>query len=349
MPTFRGRQQEMIVLRSFNFGDRMFPLIEIFKEKDRSNNQHTFKEIYGGIISEIKSEKVFVDLPTYIRDTSGMQKEVVSFNRTVLSNLENRLSHFDLLNANKNKIIPVVSTLQIKTGESNSITKQFENLKKTFQSVAIRTFTNTFDMDFSEISKLLTKDDYLIYDINEGVSLTNPVIKIVRSKLDTINLPWKISLRSAINTDIQNVRLNHGEIVYEADNSLLEMFHDQLRFNAFGDYVGIKKDDLVSGGTISPGFIFYNPVENLYYGFKGDIKNLDEFEKTIVPAVLNSPIIEAINQSNSDYLNNQNEGWNTLNRINQGETGKSQAKFKKISMEHYLHCIKIAITSGVIH
>lgn len=349
MPTFRARQQEMIVLRSFEFGNRIFPLIEIVKEKDRSNNQQSFQEIYNSLIVAVQSERVFVDLPTYFRDASGMQDEVVAFNRTVLSNLENRLGHYNLFASNNQKVIPVVSTLLLKTGEANTITQQFQTLKQTFPSVAIRTFTSTFSNDIAEIQALLTEADFLIYDIHEGVGLTSPVIKKDRAILSEIKLPCKIALRSAINTDIQNVRLNHGEIVYEADNSLLEMFSQTMGFDTFGDYAGIKKDDLTSGGTISPGFILYNPSDNLYYGYKGNIKNLAEFETTIVPDVLASSAAAAILAVNPDYLNVNNEGWNTLLRIRDGETGKSQAKFKKISIEHYLHCIKTGILSGAIH
>jgi len=349
MPTFRARQQEMIVLRSFDFGNRIFPLIEIVKEKDRSNNQQSFQEIYTSLIVNVHSEKVFVDLPTYFRDASGMQDEVVAFNRTVLSNLDNRLAHYNLFAAQSPKVIPVVSTLFLKTGEANTITQQFQALKERFPSVAIRTFTSTFSNDITEILTLLKENDFLIYDIHEGVGLTSPVIKKDRAILSEITLPCKIALRSAINTDIQNVRLNHGEIVYEADNSLLELFSETMGFDAFGDYAGIKKDDLTSGGTISPGFILYNPSDNLYYGFKGNIKNLAEFETTIVPDVLASPEAAVILAANPAYLNANNEGWNTLLRIRDGETGKSQAKFKKISIEHYLHCIKTGILSGAIH
>lgn len=350
MPTLRARQQEMISLRSFDFGENMFPLIEIVKEKDRSNNARTFSEIYTDLTTAINAQKVFVDLPTYIRDVSGTQDEVLAFNRTVLSNLQNRIAHYNFFASPSNKVIPVVSTLVLKTGEANTITQQFQALKRTFPSVAIRTFTNTFQLDLAEIRALLTADDFLIYDIHEGVSLTSPVIKKDKAALDALTAPFKIGLRSAINTDIQNVRLNHGDIVYEADNSLLEMFATPLGFGAFGDYVGIKKDDLTAGGTISPGFILYNPADNLYYGFKGDVKNLSEFETTIVPAVLASPIIPAINAVSADYLNAQNMGWTILQNISAGaESGKSQAKFKRISMEHYLHCIRIGLQTGRIH
>ena len=46
-PIFRSRQQEILVLRSFSFENKMTPLIEIIKEKDRSNNQKSSFEIYS--------------------------------------------------------------------------------------------------------------------------------------------------------------------------------------------------------------------------------------------------------------------------------------------------------------
>src|SRR5690606_1701648 len=81
----------------------------------------------------------------------------------------------------------------------------------------------------------------------------------------------KIIIRSALNSDIKNVGLNHNDVISEADNSLIETF-ERENFDAFGDYAGIKKDDMTAGGTISPGFIFYDPYDNLYYGFKAEEK-----------------------------------------------------------------------------
>jgi hypothetical protein len=348
MPTFRARQQEIIVLKSFDFQPNMYPLIEVIKAKDRSNNRLSAKEIYDDLIAAVRATKVFVDLPTYIKDYTGMQQEVVTFNRTVLSNIDRRIEFYNSLDNSHNKIIPIVSTLQLKTRASDTITEQFRSLRENFQSIAIRTFTNTFLIDELEIRALLTPNDYLIYDIDESIGLTNPIITRDRVSLASINTPFKIALRSAVRSDIQNIGLDHDEIVYDADNSLLTLFHS-YGFNAFGDYVGIKKDDLTAGGTISPGFIFYDPVTNLFYGYKGDFKNLDQFELTIVPDVLRSPVSANIMASNSAYLNADNEGWTMLNRIHSGaESGKSQAKFKRIAMEHYLHCIRVKIQIGEI-
>jgi hypothetical protein len=348
IPVLRSRQQELAVLDSFAFEDRMFPLLEIIKERDRVNNQRPVQEIWMGHIDRAQSERVLVDLPTYIRDTASMPDEIVSFNRTMLSNKDRRIAFFLSLATPNQKMIPVVSSLYLKTREPGTITFQFAALRPRFPSMAIRTFTSTFDLDIEEIQQLLTGQDILLYDMDTAQPL-NPLVKKQMTRLATVQAPYKVAIRSAINTEIQNIKLDHGEVVADADNSLLELFRQPLHMNAFGDYAGIKKDDLNAGGTISPGFIFYDPLDNLYYGFKGQAKDLAEFERTIVPDVLASPVVKRILAEHPSHLSEENAGYRQLLAIQAGqESGKSQAKFKRIAMEHYLHCIRTKIREDLL-
>lgn len=51
--------------------------------------------------------------------------------------------------------------------------------------------------------------------------------------------------------------------------------------------------------------------------------------------------------STHPFVGADNPGYSTLLNISLGaESGKSQAKFKKIAMEHYLHCMQIKIENG---
>lgn len=349
IPVFRARQQEMIVLKETVFGDRIFPMIEIVKEKDRTNRTATSIEIYTELIQSINATKVLVDLPTYIKENTSTQKEVIQFNRKILENLDARILFFKSLSKLSDKVIPVISTLLHKTGETNTISKQYEALKDIFPIIAIRTFHFTFDNDIDNIQRVIQPKDLLIYDL-DTLSTTSPLLKIHKTKITGLQT-HKALIRSAINTEIQNVKLDHGNIVGEADNSLIETY-SSYGFQAFGDYVGIKKDDMGSGGTISPGFIFYDPIDNLFYGYNSDVKKLAEFETTIVPAVLGSEIVKKMLRDYPTYLDRtQNLGYDLLVKINENpilESGKSQAKFKKISMEHYFHCIRTAINDGRI-
>ncbi len=344
VPIFRARQQEIIVLKSFDFGDKIYPLLEIIKEKDRKNNTKTTLEIYSELIDNITSDKVFLDLPVYLKINNSTNDEVVAFSKSVIEDVIERIAFFNQFAELNERVVPVISSLLLKTGEIE-IERQVQELRANFPLLAFRTFHNTFESDIMQISNNIVNTDYFMYDL-DTTSISNPLFRRHRRKISEIDSNNKIILRSAINTDIQNVKLDHGNIISEADNILLEEYSQVGLFGAFGDYCGVKKDDLTSGGTISPGFIIYDPYENMYYGYKGALKKLSEFEDTIVPNVLDSEMMTRLQTKYLQYVND-NEGIQILKDIQAGnENGKSQAKFKKVSILHYLHCLKTNINAN---
>lgn len=347
MPVFRVRQQEVLAMKHFDFGDSMYPLLEIVKEKTRKNDQNTFEEIYSGLINSITAEKVFVDLPIYINQSGSVQDEVVRFSFAVINNLEKRVAHLNLF-ANIEKVIPVISSYVLKTGQLNTIADQERLLRPQFNSIAFRIYINSFKEDFEEVINLATENDFLIVDLDKLGPFKTPPLKPVINALKEFTRCKKILLRSAINTDIENVKLDHGQVVMEADNSQIDTdIMSTFQVNATGDYAGIKKDNLTAGGTISPGFLYYDACENQYYGYKAEVKSLDEFDNTIVPAILASSATARMLEVVPPFLSEDNWGYTTLLRISQKEeSGKSQAKFKRIAIEHYLYCMRILIQKG---
>ncbi|MCA6444143.1 MAG: hypothetical protein IM600_12000 [Bacteroidetes bacterium] len=355
MPTFRVRQQETIVLKSFNFGEHMYPLIEIVKEFDRSrkdDTQKTFEEIHIELIEAIQSTFVFIDLPIYLKQSGAVKDEVVAFSYSISNNLEKRCEYLNKLSIHRSKAIPVISSFLSKTGDTNSIQNQFELLQPNFDRIAFRLFPLTFKDDFSIVSTLARPNDYIIMDLDTiNPFPKSPPLRPLIAELKSFHTCCKILLRSAINTEIQNVKLDHGQVVYEADNSQIDIdILNEFGVNATGDFVGIKKDDLTAGGTISPGFIYYDATENQYYGYRAAVKELIQFENLIVPAIISSDATQRMLATNPPFVGAENPGYNTLLSISSGaESGKSQAKFKKIAMEHYLYCMRLKIENGELH
>ncbi|WP_461789688.1 beta family protein [Pedobacter sp.] len=352
MPTFRARQQENIVLTSFQFGEHIYPMIEIVKEFDRKRpeeKQLSFQEIHLKLIEDINATKVFVDLPVYLNERASMKDEVLLFSRRVTSNREKRTEHLLQLAGQSAKIIPVVSSFLNRTGEFDTVKMQVDALRDIFPSIGFRILINHFNEDWAEVSAVATDADFIILDLDKIPPYPSPPIKQIVATWNNFNTCPKIVLRSAINSEVLNVNLKHSEIVFDADNGLLDQYRPSFKANSFGDYAGIKKDDLTSGGAISPGFLLYDAVENQFVGFKGnggkgEDKFLSDFEDVIVPDVLNSQSAQAMKNSPLPYLSDQNVGWNILKNINaKNESGKSQAKFKRIALEHYLHCIRTKI------
>jgi hypothetical protein len=271
---------------------------------------------------------------------------VLNFYLSVIQNQEKRTEYLGRLKNNNGKVIPVISSYLSLTGVTTSLQAQREKLSKDFSQIAIRThYANLLD-EWEEIIEAGLKDDYLIIDFDTLAPYPSPTVKKLMNKWKDYSKGKVIILRSAVNTEISNVGLDHNEIVYDVDNGLIDMYQNQLKAQGFADYVGIKKDDLTTGGTISPGFLLYDPTENNFFGFKGNIKDLAEFEETIVPAILQSAPAKNMRESELPYLQG-NPGWAILESIKRGdESGKSQAKFKKIAMLHYLHCLKTRIEAG---
>lgn len=352
MPTFRVRQQETIVLKQFDFGEHMYPLLEVVKEHDRirkSEAQLSFEEIYIGLIESIKAKRVFLDLPVYLKESGAMKDEVLQFSMEIISKYTRRCEYINKLSALKDKVIPIIASYLLKTGEENTIAPQVDSIRPNFTSIGFRLFPQTFNIDFPLVKEIALESDYLIIDLDQLPPYPkSPPLRPIIEELKEFNTCCKILLRSAINTDIQNVKLDHGQVVYEADNSHIESdIVQSFGVNATGDYVGIKKDDLTAGGTISPGFIYYDANQNQYFGYRATIKkDLAEFENRIVPDVLSSEATARMLQE-PVYLDDQNPGYQTLLNIQNGkESGKSQAKFKKIAMDHYLHCMDVKIRTG---
>jgi len=366
MPVLRGRQEEFKVLKTFDFGANIYPCLEIIKEIHRQPNKpkegskpskakpKTFEGDYIPFIKNIKSERVFVDLPVHLNAETGMKIETFKFLRGIVAKREKRTEYMKKLIPLAEKVIPVVSSYSQITGKTE-ITVQENELRESFKTIAFRTFMKTFFQDMKQIEPLLNKTDYVIMDWdNEALDLEDG------DQVDIVDHLKKLKCnvivhRNSFTSSITNTGLTHGELVDAIDNNLVDKFKE-FAGSSFSDYAGIKKDYIGDGGSISPGFVYYDAVNNEFYGYryehgghkKGDIlPDLKEFETRIVPAVISSAASKRMQKDALDFLGNENYGWFVLKNIHaKKESGRSAPKFKRIGMEHYLHCIKTRVLNG---
>ncbi len=374
MPIFRVRPEETKVLKSFDFGDKIYPCLEIVKELDRANSkkkedtqislfgqkkEKTFESVYIPLIRSIKADKVFIDLPVHLPQSRNTNPPTLLFLRTVVTNREKRTEYLKKLKPVSSKVIPIISSYLQINGEGDSISIQEKEIRNDFETLAFRTFIETFPQDIEQIKKSIRPNDFIIMDFeNNDLDRDDGDVQDIVQDFKNLNCNIIIH-RNQIPEDVTMTGLNHGSRIDTIDNSLLYIFKE-FAGHCFSDYVGIKKDNITSGGVISPGFLFYDAVTNNFFGFrykngghkKGEAKpELIEFETTIVPAVIASKPSERMKSDPLDYLGVGNKGWGIITNIelgenNGGESGKSAAKFKRISMEHYLHCMKVKISNG---
>lgn len=374
MPIFRVRPQETKVLKSFDFGDKIYPCLEIIKELDRVNSkkkkdpqislfgtkrEKTFESVYIPLIKSIKADKVFIDLPVHLPQSRNTKSPTLLFLRTVVTNRKKRTEYLMKLKPVASKVIPVISSYLQISGEGDSISLQEKEMRNDFETLAFRTFIETFPQDIGQIKKSIKPNDFIIMDFeNNDLDIADGDIQDIVEDFKNLNCNIIIH-RNQIPEDVTMTGLNHGKMIDTINNSLPYIFKE-FAGHCFSDYVGIKKDNITDGGVISPGFLFYDAVINNFFGFrykngghkKGETKpELIEFETTIVPAVISSKSSDRMKSDSLDYLGIGNKGWEIIRNIelgenNGGESGKSPAKFKRVCMEHYLYCMKVKISNG---
>lgn len=366
IPIFRYRPQEKELLINFEFGQDIYPYVEIFKKrpinspppkpnpKKKPKEPKQFHEHYLPILNQIKSDKVFVDLPVHLTRKKKMPDVVIEFLLSVVEKREERTNHMLSL-ASCQKMIPVISTYSQISGETDSIKLQETDLRTTFNALAFRTSEKTLVSDLLQVDAIAKPQDYLFIDLEElclGNDDDMETAEFLMSKIRNFNKCTIVLINSPLSHNLTNSGLNHGQIIESACNLLPEKF-STLGGHCFADYAGVKKDLIEEGGVISPGLIFYDPVENDFYGFRGrkwkkdEKRNLDDIRGMILKDLLTSNFIRRMKESHLEYLGAKNEGWNLVKGMwDETIEWRYQPRLKRISMEHYLHCIRTKILAG---
>lgn len=344
MPVFRVRQQELELLKHFDFGNRICPYIEIVKDKDRPKKM-SFSIFFRSLILAIKSHTVFVDIPIHLKLDSKTKKEVMEF-LLPMRQVENRIKTLLSL-AESDKMVPVISSYHTLTGETGTIKKQVDKLRSIFPRLAFRITAKDpgFESEMDQVEPWLTPKDYLIVDFDEdSIELNSEQIAEITARLSQVSICPIVALRSAIPIEIKYKDFENDEEIPETDNRLLSRYK-LLNASAFGDYVGIKRDLLpesIARKNVIFGFIYYDATTNKYYGYKGDAAGFSAIKDSVIPMIIRSEATKRMQKSPLNFISDSNRGWNLLT----GPPYGRPQDLKRISMEHYVHCIKVLIDAG---
>jgi hypothetical protein len=222
VPILRVRQEEIKVLKSFDFGQRIYPCLEIIKENDRllpkieKDNKkakpakdRSFEEAYTPLIQGIKAKHVFIDLPLHLRPAKTMKPGTISFLQNVVLIRSQRTAYIKKLRELSPKVIPIISSYGNISGEKSTIVKQEEELRSDFKTIGFRTFMNTFNQDISQIEEVAKETDYLIMDWeNTELDLTDGDQEDIVARLIEMNCNVVVH-RNCYHNDITNVSLVH--------------------------------------------------------------------------------------------------------------------------------------------
>ena len=337
VPVLRYRQEERGALNNTKLTTKTLPLLEILMDKPRSDMTGDFQSIHVAQFNKLDIP-VIVDIPLYFPLTGQTKPEIQSFLRPIQANPSLRVDRYSLLKSAK-KIIPVSTYDPRSPYIKGSIVSEASLLRaQGFSRIAFRIYNSGFIESLADVAKAIKSDDILIFDLDTAPH-TNRIFQNHFSSIQNIKNSKNchtVIIRSAIPSDVTNVSLVDNQPIAQADNSLRDAYV-KLGFDSFGDYAGIKKDTIHDGGTVSPGLIFYSWHKNCYVGYRYTVRKLENFKDHIAPTLVKSKF-----WSNYGSTHHKNcSGCKMILAILNGtESGKSQGKWKRITIMHYLHTME---------
>lgn len=334
VPVLKNRQEEINALKELyklNISEKILPLIEIVQEKSRSNLK---KNLCQELQSTIKPNAPFmVDILNPSRPRKS-KPQINNFFRQLKRNPKAIVGLFNSLSPNKG-LIPVISYDPMSYVK---IKKEIEflasQLRIKYSKLAFRLKPAKFKDALSEVRNVITKNDIIILDI-EHSNYRDPNYSILYKQINIIKEQFGIQtfiINSVIPESLTNKSFVNGLPIPNIDNSLRDNYV-KYGFSGFGDYATIKSSLPPSGGSISPGFIFYSYDTNEYIGFKGRYDKLSEFEQYIIPSLLASVPWAKYNSIHKSTCPGCNHILIIRNAI---ESGASQGKWKQIAIKHYI-------------
>ncbi|MDD7794407.1 beta family protein [Clostridium sp. 'White wine YQ'] len=291
VPVLRYIREERKALMNVKLSNKTLPLLELVNERAAQKRTGNFQDTYLNDIARL-NHPILVDIPIYMNVNKGTRENVKLFLSKFKLNPSLKVHYYTSLAINNN-IIPTLSYEPKANYIAHTFINDCKELRKSFKTICFRIF-NSKDLQniLLDIKRVIKPNDILIFDIKNDMHnserLKTPIAQINKLK-EAIGFT-SVIIRSAINPNIIFNKMLDGYVITEANNSLLYDYA-YLGFDAFGDYVGIRKDSTISkGGSSIPsaGFIFYSWHINSYLGYRGRFANYDEFIKHIKPSVTKS-------------------------------------------------------------
>ncbi|MDC3411855.1 beta family protein [Aquibacillus sp. 3ASR75-11] len=337
MPVIKNRTVEMNVLKKLYqipISPNIVPMIEMIQLKTKSNsNKDLTDELEDIFCSNDEKRPFLIDIVK-----KNVPNNTTAVVRDFLTRVNRKPGYYEeIVNkfAKLENAIPVVS-YNPNSYDPEDIENDVETLKD-FNNLAFRVTSNTFKQAFLKVKELIKNGDYLVLDIGLASHL-NPALR--RMYIDIQELKSKVNFTSIIlnstkSSEVTNVSLEDGEPIFTIDNSLRDTYSRLHQFDGFGDYACIVNDLPSKGGGISPAGIYYSYQYNYFIGYRRN-KDLAEFENYIAPKIVSSEYWSEFSEDHHQKC----PGCQLIYSISRGEEpGKSQAKWKGITMFHYIYTL----------
>ncbi|GKU24379.1 hypothetical protein CFOLD11_12050 [Clostridium folliculivorans] len=336
VPILRNLTAEREALKYQKTSAKIMPLIELVSDKPRENSKLDFKTFSKQLFNDI-STPFFVDIPMYIKLSKRTKSSVTEFLDPIYQNQIKRCNYLNLLsNICPGRLVPVISYNPNIPYTKKLIVDQVKLLRANYKKLAFRIFAPYNNSIIDELKTVLKPQDIILLDIFQQKHNSTSLLRIY-PEINTLKNTFgctTVILHSALPDKLPNTKLQDNKIIQDASTNLITSYNSQkYKFDAFGDFAGIKVSNLENIPVSSPAYIHYCALSNNYIGFKGLYRKVRSFETMVLPKYTFSSYWSSIpkKHKNSCY------GCTLIERMLSGKVKINYApRWKTLTICHYI-------------
>jgi hypothetical protein len=336
VPILRSLTSERDALKYQKNSDKIMPLIEFVSDKPRENSTLNFKTFSKQLFNNV-TNPFFVDIPMYIKLSKRTKSSVYEFLSLIYENQIMRCNYLNLLSdVCPGRLIPVISYNPNIPYIKNLIMDQVSLLRPNYKKLAFRIFAPYPSSIIDELKTVLKPQDIIFLDIFQ-LKHNTPSLFSMYSEINTLKNSFScttVILHSALPDKLTNTKLIDNQIIQEASTNLITSYNSaRYKFDAFGDFAGIKVSNLENIPVSSPAYIHYCALSNNYIGFKGLYKKVRSFETMVLPKYTFSSYWASIPKKHKTSC----YGCTLIERMQSGKVKINYApRWKTLTICHYI-------------
>lgn len=350
VPALMSMDGELNALSDQSFSNNIMPLIRIVKDIKVKNGKASIIDDIEDIIKAKSDIDFFVTIPMNLNLSSKkLKKPVEAFYKRIKtkSNI-----HRDILIrfAKYSNVIPVIEVNldSYSEGDLSNLKSGISSVSGKFAYLIEGKNLGTIE---TELFGLITKNDFLIYNLNEHSFIKTSIKNEMKNIRDyKSKIGFKSIAIKQIYSDLTFSKFPDREILKTDDayDCIDFDFYDDFKgdFDYFGDMAGIRNNPIYDGGVSYPAYLTIEMDTFKHHGFKGIEVDINSFESTLLPKYLESDHwTKKLTPSHKSACN----GCKIINNFANG-VGKvnNATKWKTITISHFIDTMDYKISNSIV-
>lgn len=351
VPMLMSMDGELNALKYQDFSNVIMPFIQIVKDIKVKDGKASVLSDIEAIINLKQSVDFFITVPRNLDLSSKkLKKPVNTFFKQIG---EDSSYHSKILNrfSKYPNVIPVIE-VDLERYEPDYLLRLKESVPSASKKYGFRVDAKTLDTISEELWGLITKDDYLIYDLKDLSFDKNSIKKEIKEiqNMQAVKGFTSVVIKQ-IYKDLTFAKYPDGLIKPKTDayDCIDFDFYDDFKvqkFNYFGDWAGIRNNPIYAGGASYPSYLTIEMDSFNHHGFKGIEMDINSYKSIVLKKYLKSihwtALITAFHKS-SCY------GCKTINNFSLGVGNPNSAtRWKSIIISHFIDTMEHKINNTIV-